>query len=126
MAQQDTQVQYVWMNPKEGALTWVCGLTIHPATKELGTWEQAYALVDAYIEPESQHYELMNWGYGVVNKKAYDFPDVTEEYLNSLGLCLPIDKFLASGKFSAHQRSTMASWSTSTTRSLPACNNLWP
>ena len=45
----------------------------------------------------------MNWGYGVVNKKAYEFNDVTEEYLNSLGLGLPIDKFLASGKFSAHQ-----------------------
>jgi spermidine/putrescine transport system substrate-binding protein len=103
MASEGTEGKYVWMNPKEGALTWVCGLTIHPATKELGTWEQAHALIDAYIEPESQHYELMNWGYGVVNKKAYEFSNVTEEYLNSLGLGLPIDKFLASGKFSAHQ-----------------------
>ena len=24
--------KYVWMKPKEGALTWVCGLTIHPDT----------------------------------------------------------------------------------------------
>ena len=103
MAQQGTEGQYIWMNPKEGALTWVCGLTISPETKELGTWEQAHDLINAYIEPESQHYELMNWGYGVVNTKAYEFEDVTEEYLTSIGLGVPVDKFLAAGVFSAHQ-----------------------
>jgi spermidine/putrescine transport system substrate-binding protein len=103
MAQQGTEGQYVWMRPKEGALTWVCGLTISPATKEMGTWEQAHDLINAYIEPESQHYELMNWGYGVANSKAYEFEDVTEEYMTSIGLGLPVDKYLANGAFSAHQ-----------------------
>ena len=103
MAQQGTEGQYVWMNPKEGALTWVCGLTVSPETKENGLWEQAHALIDAYIAPDSQHYELMSWGYGVANKKAYEFEDVTEEYLTSIGLGLPVDKYLSAGVFSAHQ-----------------------
>jgi len=103
MAQQGTEGQYVWMRPKEGALTWVCGLTISPATKENGLWEQAHALIDAYIAPDSQHYELMSWGYGVANQKAYEFEDVTEEYMTSIGLGLPVDKYLANGAFSAHQ-----------------------
>ena len=45
----------------------------------------------------------MNWGYGVVNEKAYEFEDVTEAYLTSIGLGLPVEKFLSAGVFSAHQ-----------------------
>lgn len=103
MAAQGTEGQYVWMNPKEGALTWVCGLTISPWTRDNGTWEQAHALVDAYLAADSQHYELMNWGYGVANALAYDYEDVTEAYLNSIGLGLPVEDYLADGSFSAHQ-----------------------
>ncbi|MBN35689.1 MAG: hypothetical protein CMM46_13140 [Rhodospirillaceae bacterium] len=98
-----TQGKYIWMNPKEGALTWVCGLTIDPRTKERGTYEQAHALLDAYISPESQYYELTEWGYGVSNKKVYDMEGITEEYLQSIGLSSDIEAYLASGKFSVHQ-----------------------
>ena len=102
MEQQGTQGQYVWMRPREGALTWVCGLTISPGTKERGTWEQAHALIDAYLAADSQNYELTSWGYGVANAKAYE--GVSEEYLTSIGLGLPVEDFLADGAFSAHQQ----------------------
>ena len=104
MAQQGTQGKYVWMKPKEGALTWVCGLTISPATREAGTWEKAHHLVDAYLAADSQHHELMSWGYGVANAKAYEYDDVTEEYLTSIGLGLPVEDYLADGVFSSHQK----------------------
>ena len=95
--------KYVWMKPKEGALTWVCGLTIHPDAKEDGNWEQAHALVDAYLAPESQYHELIEWGYGVSNELAYKYPDITEAYLNSIGLSADVDAYLADGVFSTYQ-----------------------
>ena len=104
MEKEGTQGKYVWMKPKEGAETWVCGLTIAPTAKERGTWEQAHALVDAYLAADSQHYELMNWGYGVANAGAYEYDDVTPEYLASIGLGLPVSEYLASGVFSTHQK----------------------
>ncbi|MEM7123740.1 MAG: hypothetical protein AAF563_20860, partial [Pseudomonadota bacterium] len=52
---------------------------------------------------ESQVYELLNWGYGVVNTKVYQMPEVTDEYLASVGLTRDIEAFLASGKFSSYQ-----------------------
>jgi len=102
MEKEGTQGKYVWMKPREGALTWVCGLTISPSTKERGTWEQAHALVNAYLAADSQNYELTNWGYGVANANAYE--GVSEDYLTSIGLGLPVEKFLADGAFSAHQQ----------------------
>jgi len=104
MAANGTQGKYIWVNPKEGALTWVCGLTVDPRTKERGTFEQAHKLIDAYVSPESQLYELLNWGYGVSNVKAYDDPSVTDEYLESVGLSRDIEGYLASGKFSTPQK----------------------
>ncbi|MFP6743596.1 MAG: extracellular solute-binding protein [Alphaproteobacteria bacterium] len=97
------QGKYVWMKPKEGALTWVCGLTIHPDTKTNGLWEKAHALVDAYLAVDSQHFELTQWGYGVSNANVYKMDDVTEEYLNSIGLTSDVEGYLADGVFSSHQ-----------------------
>ncbi len=103
MAASGTEGKYIWMNPKEGALTWVCGLALNPGAKERGLYEQAHDLIDAYVDPESQVYELLNWGYGVVNKKVYEMPEVTDEYLASVGLTRDIEAFLASGVFSSYQ-----------------------
>ena len=105
MAQQGTEGKYVWMRPKEGLLTWVCGLTISPSTKEMGTWEKAHDLINAYIAPESQHYELMNWGYGVANSEGLrirgrdrGLPDT-----RSASACRSTS-ILSNGAFSAHQK----------------------
>lgn len=38
---------------------------------------------------------------GVANARAYE--GVSEEYLTSIGLGLPVEGFLADGAFSAHQ-----------------------
>lgn len=96
--------KYIWMKPKEGALTWVCGLTIHPAAKDAGNWEKAHALVDAYLAKESMYYELTEWGYGVANALVYQMEGVTEEYLNSIGLTADVDAYLADGVFSTYQK----------------------
>ena len=88
---------------KEGALTWVCGLTIHPAAKDAGNWEKAHELIDAYLAKESMYYELTQWGYGVANSLVYQMEGVTEEYLNSIGLTADVDGYLADGVFSTYQ-----------------------
>ncbi len=96
--------KYIWMKPKEGAETWVCGLTIHPAAKEAGNWEQAHDLVDAYLAPESQYHELIDWGFGVSNRLAYEYEGITEEFLKSIGLGADVEAYLAEGVFSTHQK----------------------
>lgn len=103
MEEAGEQGKYIWMKPKEGALTWVCGLTIHPDTKTNGNWEKAHALVDAYLAVDSQHFELTEWGYGVSNANVYKMPDVTEEYLMSIGLTSDVEAYLADGIFSSYQ-----------------------
>ena len=98
------QGKYIWMKPKEGALTWVCGLTIHPDTKTNGLWEKAHALVDAYLATDSQYFELTEWGYGVSNANVYKMDGVTEEYLTSIGLTSDVEGYLADGIFSSYQK----------------------
>ena len=92
--------EYVWMDPKEGTLNWICGLVIHPSAKENGLWDKAHAMIDAMISVDSQFYELTQWNYGVVNAKAYDLVD--DEFLASIGLTRDINAYLQNGVFLQH------------------------
>ena len=83
------------MNPKEGILTWVCGLV--KIKNGPGDVEAAYDLINAHISPESGKYEIENWGYGHSNIKAYDMVD--EKNLTDVGLTKDVNAFLASGVF---------------------------
>ena len=38
--------EWTWQTPKEGAMTWHCGLCIHPAALENGMYEKCHALID--------------------------------------------------------------------------------
>ena len=91
--------EFVWMTPKEGATTWVCGLTIHPAAIENGFYDKCHEVIDAMISPESGHFELTNWYYGVANRKAYDMEGIDKAFLTSIGLTGDVEAYLASGHF---------------------------
>ena len=101
--------EFVWMTPKEGATTWVCGLTIHPVAVERGLYEKCHEVIDAMISPESGHFELLNWYYGVANRKAYEMEGVDAAFLDSIGLTSDVNGFLASGTFSSRWRTRIRS-----------------
>ena len=74
-----------YMNPKEGILTWVCGLMM---LKDGPGDEQAkYDLIDAMLAPESGAYVIDAYGYGHSNRKAFDL--VSGERLAELGISSP-------------------------------------
>lgn len=77
--------------PKEGALTWVCGVMIH---KDAPNLDRAYDVIDSLLSVETGHFMINDWGYGHSNRKAFDqFDDVT---LTGLGLSKnPVDILMA-------------------------------
>ena len=87
LTQQGLPVKY--MNPKEGILTWVCGLSLI----EGGTGDEpaAYDFIDAMLDPESGKFLIENWGYGHSNRKSFE--TVQPARLAELGFSAPADLF---------------------------------
>jgi len=85
-------------NPKEGALTWVCGATIHADATHV---DKAHDVVDSLISPESGRFLIDEYGYGHSNLKAFDM--VSEARLGELGLSRNPNEMLQSGKFQTEQ-----------------------
>ncbi len=85
-----------YMHPKEsGPMTWVCGFAL---TKVAENVDQAYALIDAMLEPESRAWELVNYGFGGSTQGGFDA--VTDEELAAAGYdTRDVDAILASGSF---------------------------
>ncbi|MFV1853130.1 MAG: ABC transporter substrate-binding protein [Thalassospira sp.] len=81
-------------NPKEGALTWVCGAVIHAEAKHL---DKAHDVINSLISPESGRFLIDDYGYGHSNTKAFDL--VSEERLAELGLSRNPTELLQSGKY---------------------------
>lgn len=69
----DMGLSVAYMTPKEGMLTWVCGLCLDSRKTEVNA--AAYDLIDAMISPEAGAYMLSEVGYGHSNRKAYDLVD---------------------------------------------------
>ena len=84
--------------PKEGALTWVCGLMIH---KDAPNLDSAYDVIDSLLSVESGHFMINDYGYGHSNKKSFDKFD--EETLAGLGLSKNPADVLAAGHFQIPQ-----------------------
>lgn len=83
-----------YMNPKEGILTWVCGMMI---LKDGPGDEQAkYDFIDAMIAPESGQWLIENYGYGHSNRKAFDL--VSDGRLAELEISTP-EALFAQGVF---------------------------
>ena len=94
LALKNEGVPVKFADPKEGALTWCCGLVLHAEAPEP---EKAYDLMDAMLAPEVGQYCIEEFGYGHSNLKAFDL--VAEEDLLARGLTKnPMDT-IAKGHF---------------------------
>jgi len=86
-----------FMKPKEGAMTWVCGLvrsTSNDSQSE-DMVSKAYEVLDSYLSAEAGAWEIINFGYGHANAEAYDL--VTEAELVERGLSKNPDDLLSTG-----------------------------
>jgi spermidine/putrescine transport system substrate-binding protein len=68
-------------NPKEGALTWCCGVVMH---KDAPEPDLAHDVIDALISPVTGEYVINEFGYGHSNILSFD--RVSAEHLAELGL----------------------------------------
>jgi spermidine/putrescine transport system substrate-binding protein len=82
-------VPVAYMNPKEGILTWVCGMALVVGAP--GDEQAAYDFIDAMIDPQSGQYLIDSFGYGHSNRKSFDL--VKPERLAELGLKDPVALF---------------------------------
>ena len=83
LKKQGLPVEY--MNPKEGILTWVCGLMM--LKEGPGDEQAAYDMIDAMLAPESGAWLIDNYGYGHSNRKSFEL--VSDERLAELGISSP-------------------------------------
>ncbi len=84
--------------PKEGALTWVCGVMIHKDAPKL---ERAHDVIDSLLSVEAGKFMINDYGYGHSNKKAFEaFDDAT---LQGLGLSSNPVEILNAGHFQVPQ-----------------------
>ena len=85
-------------NPKEGALTWSCGLVL---LKNAPHPDKAYDLIDAMLDPRSGKYLIEEFGYGHSNRKSFEL--VAEADLLARGLSAKPMEILGRGKFAGPQ-----------------------
>ena len=85
-------------SPKEGALTWVCGLMIH---KDAPNIDRAYDVIDSLLSVESGQFMINDYGYGHSNRRSFDLFDA--ETLGSLGLSSNPTEILGAGHFQLPQ-----------------------
>jgi spermidine/putrescine-binding protein len=69
----DAGVPVKYMTPKEGILTWVCGMVLMKDGP--GDENQAYEFMDAMLSPESGVALMENFYYGHSNRKTLDQAD---------------------------------------------------
>jgi spermidine/putrescine transport system substrate-binding protein len=91
-------IPVTFANPKEGALTWVCGAMMH---KDAPHPDKAYDLVDALLSPEAGKWLIGENGYGHSNAKSFEL--FSDEELEALGLSRNPSDILSAGKFQVPQ-----------------------
>jgi spermidine/putrescine transport system substrate-binding protein len=93
---QDVPVRFA--SPKEGALTWVCGVMIHKDAPHL---DKAHDIVDSMLSVDAGKWVIGENGYGHSNAKSFDqFDDAT---LEGMALSRNPADILSSGKFQIPQ-----------------------
>lgn len=85
-------------NPKEGALTWVCGAMMH---KDAPHPDKAHDVVDALLSIEAGKWLIAENGYGHSNAKSFD--QFSNDELAELGLSRNPSEILSAGKFQIPQ-----------------------
>ncbi len=99
---QSEGVPVKFAKPKEGALTWVCGLMLH---KDAPNIDRAYDVIDSLLSVESGKFMINDYGYGHSNTKSFD--EFDEAKLQELGLSKNPSEILKSGHF---QRPMSQDW----------------
>jgi spermidine/putrescine transport system substrate-binding protein len=84
--------------PKEGTLTWVCGLMVH---KDAPNLDKAYEIIDSLLSVEAGQFMINDYGYGHSNARSFDAFD--EATLISLGLSKNPTELLGKGHFQQPQ-----------------------
>jgi spermidine/putrescine transport system substrate-binding protein len=84
--------------PKEGALTWVCGVMIH---KDAPNLDRAYDVIESLLSVESGKFMINDYGYGHSNIRSFD--EFDEETLAGLGLSKNPNEILSAGHFQLPQ-----------------------
>jgi len=85
-------VPVAFLQPKEGIMTWVCGLVL---IKDAPHPDLAYELIDAITSPETGKFLLSEYGYGHSNKKSFDL--VSDETLERVGIPRDPNELLSNG-----------------------------
>jgi spermidine/putrescine transport system substrate-binding protein len=80
--------------PKEGALTWVCGLMLHAQAPKI---DSAYDIIDSLLSVSSTLALVRGSGYGGPNRRAFE--QLTDEELAAVGLARDPMDILKSGHF---------------------------
>jgi len=97
-------IPVAFANPKEGALTWVCGAII---LKDAPHPDRAYEVVDSMLSAETGKWLIEENGYGHSNRKAFE--QVDEKVLAELGLSRNPLALLKEGKFMIPQTQEFSS-----------------
>lgn len=90
LTKQGVPVKY--MVPKEGILSWTCGV-VHLRDAKASD-DEVYAFLNAMAAPEAGKYIIENFGYGHVNRKSFDL--VPPEVVQNLGFGSPTELFKSS------------------------------
>lgn len=91
-------VPVTFANPKEGALTWVCGAMIHKDAPHL---DRAHDVIDAMISTETGKWLIGENGYGHSNSRSFEL--FSDDELTALGLSRNPSDILSAGKFQVPQ-----------------------
>ena len=91
-------VPVTFANPKEGALTWVCGAMIH---KDAPHPHKAHDVIDSMLSTETGKWLISENGYGHSNAKSFEL--FSDEELTALGLSRNPSDILNAGKFQVPQ-----------------------
>jgi spermidine/putrescine transport system substrate-binding protein len=83
-----------FMQPKEGAMTWTCGVSLM-TDADPAKIDKCYDFIDSVLSPEAGAYEITEWFYGHANQKAFDMVD--DATLAELGVSRNPDELLSSG-----------------------------
>lgn len=84
-----------FMNPKEGIMTWVCGLVLH---KKAPNVDKAYDMIDSMLSTDAGKYMITDYGYGHANAKSFDAAG--DDAIKAAGLSRDAEAFLKAGVFS--------------------------
>ncbi len=97
LLQEDVPVAF--MNPKEGPMTWTCGITLMSFVDEAKV-DRAYDLIDAFLAPSTGDFWVRSYGMGHSNTKTYEAFSADELTMRGLPP-EDVEGYIASGIFQA-------------------------